>query len=77
MKTLLKRSTVYLDPKIHRALKLKSAHSSRTISDLVNEAVKLSLAEDHEDLSAFEERINEPNLDFESLLKELQASGKI
>jgi len=77
MKTSLKRSTVYLDPKIHRALKIKSAHSSRTISDLVNEAIKLSLAEDHEDLSAFEERINEPNLDFESVLKELQSSGKI
>jgi predicted DNA-binding protein len=77
MKTILKRSTVYLDPQIHRALKLKSAHSSRTISELVNEAIKLSLAEDHEDLSAFEERMNEPNLDFESVLKELQASGKI
>ncbi len=77
MKTILKRSTVYLDPKIHKALKIKSAHCSKTISELVNEAIKISLAEDYEDLTAFEERMNEPNLDFESVLKDLQASGKL
>lgn len=77
MKTVLKRSTVYLDPQIHRVLKIKSAHSSRTISQLINDAIKLSLAEDYEDLTAFEERLNEPNLDFESVLKELQSSGKL
>lgn len=77
MKTILKRSTVYLDPQIHRALKVKSAHSSKTMSQLINDAIKYSLAEDYEDLAAFEERLNEPNLDFESVLKELQSSGKI
>ena len=77
MKNNLKRSTVYLDPKLHKALKIKSAHSSKTISQLVNDAIKLSLAEDYEDLSAFEDRINEPNLDFEAVLKDLQSSGKI
>ena len=56
---------------------MKSAHSSKTISELVNEAIKYSLAEDYEDLLAFEERINEPNLDFESVLKELHTSGKL
>ena len=77
MKTMQKRSTVYLDPQIHRALKVKSAHSSKTISQLINDAIKFSLAEDYEDLTAFEERLNEPNLDFESVLKELQSSGKL
>lgn len=77
MKTPLKKSTVYLDPKIHLALKVKSAHSSKTISQLINDAVKFSLSEDYEDLAAFEERLNEPNLDFESVLKELQSSGKL
>ena len=77
MKTILKRSTVYLDPQIHRALKVKAAHSSSTISQLINEAIKFSLAEDYEDLTAFEERKKEPNLDFESVLKELESSGKI
>ena len=77
MKTIQKRSTVYLDPQIHRALKVKSAHSSKTISQLINDAIKYSLAEDYEDLTTFEERLNEPNLDFESVLKELQSSGKL
>ena len=77
MKTILKRSTVYLDPQIHRALKVKSAHTSKTISELVNEAIKYSLTEDYEDLLAFEERKDEPNLNFESVLKELHISGKL
>jgi hypothetical protein len=77
METELKRATVYLDPKIHRALKIKAIQMSRTISDLVNEAIRNSLAEDFEDLEAFESRLNEPNLDFEYVLKELRSGGKI
>ena len=73
----LKRATVYLDSDLHRALKIKSAQSDRTLSELVNFAVRQSLAEDHEDLSAFDERKDEPNLDFEDVLKELKASGKL
>jgi len=72
-----KRATVYLDPELHKALKIKSAHSEQTLSELVNKAVRQSLAEDHEDLLAFEERKDEPNLDFEDVLKELKASGKL
>ena len=77
MEHQMKRATVYLDPKIHRALKIKAVQVSRSISDLVNEAVRNTLAEDFEDLEAFESRLNEPNLDFEYVLKELKASGKI
>ena len=77
MGTTLKRSTIYLDPQLHRALKIKSAQVSRTMSELVNEAIKFLLAEDYEDLEAFEERLNEPNLDFESVLKGLKSSGKL
>ena len=72
-----KRATVYLDPDLHRALKIKSAHSELTLSELVNLAVRQSLAEDHEDLLAFDERKDEQNLDFEEVLKELKASGKL
>jgi hypothetical protein len=72
-----KRSTVYFDASIHRALRLKAAETDRTISDLVNDAVKLSLAEDAEDLAAFEERAAEPNLSFEDAVKSLKLSGKI
>ena len=68
---------MYFDPVIHRALRLKSVETDRSLSDLVNEAVKLSLAEDAEDLAAFEERASEPNLPFEAVLKELKKRGKI
>jgi hypothetical protein len=72
-----KRATVYFEPEIHRALRLKAATSDKSISDMVNEAVKLSLAEDVEDLDAFEKRKREPNLDFEQFVKALKRRGKL
>ncbi|MHC1727588.1 MAG: CopG family transcriptional regulator [Syntrophobacteraceae bacterium] len=77
MKTIQKRATIYLDSELHRALRIQAAESDRTISDLVNEAVRLKLSEDAEDLSAFEERVHEPNLRFEDALKDLKKRGKI
>ena len=72
-----KRVTVYFEPALHRALRLKATETDRSLSDLVNEAVKLSLREDAEDLAAFDDRVNEPDLPFESVVKELRRSGKI
>ncbi len=72
-----KRATVYFEPEIHRALRLKAATSGKSISDMVNDAVKLSLAEDAEDLEAFEKRKREPNLDFEQFVKALKRRGKL
>jgi hypothetical protein len=72
-----KRATVYFDPGLHRALRLKAAETDRSVSELVNEAVKLSLAEDADDLSAFEERASEPEMLFEDMVKDLRSSGKI
>ncbi len=72
-----KRATVYFDSAVHRALRLKAAHSERSVSELVNAAVRLSLAEDAEDLDAFETRKKEPNLGFENVLKDLKRRGKI
>ena len=77
MNDVAKRSTVYFDPSIHRALRLKAAETDRTISDLVNDAVRLSLNEDVEDLAAFKERAAEPSLSFEEVVKSLKRSGKI
>jgi len=73
----LRRSTIYLDPALHRALRIKAAETDRSISDLIGDAVKLALAEDAEDLLAFEERASEPDLPFESVVKALRADGKI
>ena len=72
-----KRATVYFDPDIHRALRLRAAASDKSISHMVNEAVKLTLAEDAEDLAAFDERKREPNLDFEQFVEALKRRGKL
>lgn len=72
-----KRSTAYFDPDLHRALRIKAAHTHRTLSDLVNEAVRMTLAEDQEDLTAFNERADELTITYEELLKDLKAHGKI
>lgn len=72
-----KRSTIYFDPELHAALRLKAAHTHRSISELVNDAVREALAEDQEDLAAFEERVAEPTMSYEALLDDLKAHGKI
>jgi len=72
-----KRATVYFDPEIHQALRLKAATADKTISDMVNEAVRLALAEDAEDLAAFDERKKEPNMDFEQCVRPLKRRGKL
>jgi len=74
---MTKRSTIYFEPDIHRALRMKAAHTGRSISSLVNEVVQRALSEDQEDLSAFEERAAEPTITYEDLLNDLKAHGKI
>ena len=77
MTTLTKRSTVYLEPTLHRALRMKSIETSRSLSDLLNDAVRSELAEDADDLGVFDARKNEPTIKFEDFVKELKRSGKI
>jgi hypothetical protein len=71
------RSTIYFKADLHHALRLKSAHTRRSISELVNDAVRQAIQEDHEDLAAFEERVKEPLISYEELLKDLKKHGKI
>jgi len=72
-----KRVTVYLKPEYHRALRIKSADTEYTVSDLVNSAVKQALLEDAIDLETFDKRAREPLLDFEDVVKALKRDGKI
>lgn len=72
-----KRATIYIEPKIHRALKLKAAETDSSISDLVNEAVVILLKEDAEDLEAFDQRKNESSMDFSTFVKQLKKDGEI
>ncbi|ESQ14235.1 MAG: CopG family transcriptional regulator [Thiohalocapsa sp. PB-PSB1] len=72
-----KRSTIYFEPEIHHALRVKAANTRQSVSDVVNEAVRLALREDAEDLNAFEERAEEPTLSYDALLKDLKLHGKL
>ncbi len=72
-----KRTTIYLDAETHRALKLKAIVAEKSISYLINEAVRRTLSEDAEDLAAFEDRAKEPALDFEEVVKDLRRRGRI
>lgn len=77
MPTASKRATVYLDPTLHRALRLKSVETSRSVSELINEAVREDLLEDAEDLGTFEVRKHEPTIRFEDFVKELKRRGRL
>lgn len=77
MSTMTKRSTIYFDPTLHRALRVKAAEMSRSLSELVNDAVREALREDAEDLAVFDERAAEPLISYEDMLKRLRADGRI
>jgi hypothetical protein len=68
---------VYFDASVHQALRLRAAATDRTISDMVNDAVKLALAEDAEDLAAYAKRKGEPGMAFESLVRDPRKRGRI
>ena len=73
----VKRATIYLDPTLHRALRIKAAETETSVSDLVNVAVRRSLNEDAADLAVFEARAREPVLPFEAVVKDLKRRGKL
>ncbi len=77
MSEMSKRSTIYFEPEIHQALRLKAVSTHRSVSDLVNDAVRQALREDQEDLAAFENRVAEPTMSYEALLEDLKAHGKL
>ena len=77
MATQTKRATIYFNPDLHKALRLKAVETSRSVSELVNEAVKEALAEDAEDLSAFDERADEPLISYDEMVKRLKKDGRI
>jgi len=77
MATETKRATIYFDPDLHKALRLKAVETSRSVSDLVNESVRETMAEDAEDLAAFDERAHEPLISYEEMVKRLKKDGRI
>ena len=77
MATQTKRATIYFDPNLHKALRLKAVETSRSVSELVNQAVREALSEDAEDLLAFEERTEEALISYEEMVKRLKKDGRI
>ena len=77
MSDLSKRSTIYFDPASHQALRMRAASAQISVSELVDEAVRLMMREDQEDLAAFELRAAEPEMTYEALLADLKANGKL
>ena len=77
MSNLSKRSTIYFDPELHQALKIKSITSSRSVSELVDEALRQFMSEDQEDIQSYNERSKEQNINYEAILAELKQHGKI
>ena len=75
MSTLTKRATVYLDPALHKALRLQSVETSQSVSELINRAVRDELGEDLGDLAIFDERRSEPVVEFETFVKGLKRDG--
>ena len=73
----MKRATVYFEDDLHKALKLKAAEASSSVSDLVNQAIREALSEDLDDLQAFRDRESEPTMDFETFLKSLKSDGRL
>ena len=77
MATQTKRATIYFDPDLHKALKLKAVETSRSMTDLVNHAVREVLSEDAEDIIAFENRKDEPLISYDQMIKKLKKNGSL
>ena len=72
-----KRATVYLEPDLHKALRLKAVETSTSVSELINKAIREAIAEDSDDLAAFEERVREPLISYDGMVKKLRKDGRI
>ena len=71
------RSTLYLDPALHRALRLKAASTHQTMSQIVNEAIREALREDEADLAMVANRVQEKTVGYEAFLTKLKADGTL
>ena len=72
-----KRATIYFEPALHRALRMKAADTDTSISDLVNAAVRDALLEDADDLEDLEKIRREPSIAFETVVRDLKRRGKL
>ena len=72
-----KRATIYLEPDLHKALRLKAVETATSVSKLVNKAVREAIVEDAEDIEAFEGRAGEPLVSYDEMVKRLRKDGRL
>ena len=77
MSELSKRATVYFDPALHQALRVRAAISNQSLSELVDEAVRLLMVEDQQDLATYADRVAETEISYEAMLEDLKKHGKL
>ncbi len=73
----MSKATLYLNDRIHQALRMKSAETRQSMSDLVNDALSALLAEDLQDINDWKKRKSEKIVGYEEFLKQLQEDGTI
>jgi hypothetical protein len=72
-----KRTTVYLNPELYKALRMKAVVSDTSVSEIINDILREMFSEDAEDLAAFEGRENEPDVSYEEMMIKLKNDGLI
>jgi len=72
-----RRAIIYFDADVHRALRLRTAACNRSMSNMVNEAVRMSLAEDSDDLCDADQRLTEESIGFEEFVINLRSRGRL
>jgi predicted transcriptional regulator len=72
-----RRTTIYLDPDLHEALCVKAVSISRSLSELVNDAVRAALTDDEEDIAAFDARNRGPLISYDEMVRRLRKGGQI
>ena len=73
----MSKATLYLEEPIHKALRMKAAETRQSMSELVNDALKVSLLEDLEDIEAWKERRGDEVISFEGFVSQLKKDGAI
>jgi hypothetical protein len=69
------RTTITINDKLFRALKLRAAESNESISSIVEDAIKFQMLEDLEDIEIAKKRENEPTHSFDELVAEFKSEG--
>ncbi len=72
-----KKTTVYLEPEILKAAKIRAVEAEESLAEYLRKAVVAQLSEDYEDIETFKAREKEPNVSFEKMMAGLKKRGLV